>query len=92
MERAIDSIEESDGNIIVDPQEINNSFRSYYMKLYNSECISDSEIQKTFLDNLELPSIPEEHKDEIGKDISLQEVVEAIDLMKAGKADLMVSP
>lgn len=86
MERAVDSIEESDGNIIVDPQEINNSFRSYYMKLYNSECTSGSEIQKTFLDNLVLPSIPEEHKDEIGKDISLQEVVEAIDLMKAGKA------
>lgn len=48
MERAVDSIVESDGNIIVDPQEINNSFRSYYMKLYNSECISGSEIQKTF--------------------------------------------
>lgn len=45
-ERAIAYIANTDGSSIVDPRQINKSFRSYYMQLHSSECLQGSNVQK----------------------------------------------
>ncbi|MGL4484103.1 MAG: hypothetical protein ACRCUS_04065 [Anaerovoracaceae bacterium] len=52
----------------------------------NTKTAAGSEVQTEFLDDLELPNTSEEQKKDLGKDITLQEVVDDIDLMKTGKA------
>ncbi len=55
-ECTITIIESSTGNI-VDPVEINEAFRTYYEKLYSSECSLNVDIQMQFLDSLNIPQI-----------------------------------
>lgn len=52
-ERTVTIIESSTGNI-VDPVENNEAFRTYYEKLYSSECSLNVDIQMQFLDSLYL--------------------------------------
>lgn len=70
---------------IVDPIEINNSFKKFYEKLYSSEVDPNIAELKTFLDNIQIPKISEACKRELEKDITLMEVSEAIDSIKGGK-------
>ncbi len=84
-ERTITIIESSTGNI-VDPVEINEAFRTYYEKLYSSECSLNVDIQMQFLDSLNIPQILIEEKNKLDEDLTLQEIGEAIDSMKSGKA------
>lgn len=85
-ERAISYIEDDKGNLITDPTEINNAFQRFYEKLYSSEWSSDSDKQNLFLNNLNIPRISEEQQLGLDLDLSLTEILAAIDSMKAGKA------
>ena len=58
-ERSI-TIQSSKGDNIVNLTEINDAFRFFNEGLYNSNKNVDLQIQKTFLDDLNIPSIPEE--------------------------------
>ena len=78
------TIEGPSGNIIY-PVEINETFREYYEKLYSAECSPNLEFQTQFLDNINLPQIPEEDRINIDKKLTLKEISEAIDAMTAGK-------
>ncbi len=77
-ERTVTIIESSTGNI-VDPVEINEAFRTYYEKLYSSECSINVDIQKQFLDSLNILQISIEEKNKLDEDLTLQEIGEAID-------------
>lgn len=84
-ERAIITIE-GPGESIVDPVKINEVFSQYYKNLYSSECPVNLESQTHFLDNLNLPQLSEEYKKNLDEGITVQEIEEAIDSMKSGKA------
>ena len=84
--RAINSIRNEQGELSTDPTEINNTFVPYYKTLYNSDCPLNLANQNSFLDKLDIPHIPEESKNELEKELSLEEVSHAIKNMKGGKA------
>lgn len=61
-ERAITTIRNEQGELTADPNEINNSFVSYYKTLYNSDSSLDLLNQNNFLDRLDIPCISEDKK------------------------------
>lgn len=66
-QRAINSILLDDEQISKDPLEINKSFKLYYERLYNSECLYTVVDQNNFLDELEFPQLAEEVKLDLEK-------------------------
>lgn len=45
-----------------DPREINDSFKTFYNRLYKSETPCDPEIETEFLDGIQFPSLSEEER------------------------------
>lgn len=84
-ERTINSIEDYNGNITCDPVKINDTFKCFFETLYTSE-YSNNGAQTAFLDSLSIPIISEEAKMSLDKDITEQEIMEAIDSLTAGRA------
>ena len=50
----------NNGDTIIDPAEINWELTEYYENLYKSQIKYDPQVQKTFLDKLDIPTISEE--------------------------------
>lgn len=73
-ERAINSVRKSDGNLTVDPQEINDSFRDFYEHLYKSEVVQTSSERDTFLDSLVFPVLTEDAKLELESNLTIDEI------------------
>lgn len=73
------------GETIVDPTEINETFRKFYEGLYSSEIIHDNLELKVFLDIISIPNVPEAQRANLVKDITVEEISAAIDSIKAGK-------
>ena len=82
-ERSINCIEAPSGRTIVDPTEINETFRVFYEKLYSSECSPNLDTQTQFLDNLDIPKISEEESRALDQNVTVLEIAEAIGCMKA---------
>lgn len=61
-DRAITEIQTQSGTITTDLQEINYTFSTYYKTLYTSESSENLETQSEFLDDLCIPSIPNDVK------------------------------
>ena len=70
---------------MVDPQEINNTFKSLYEKWYASEYPPETDTQASFLDRLEFPNISDESKDILNAELTVEEISNAIDSMRAGR-------
>lgn len=85
-ERAISIIENSKGEKTTDPKEINDTFREFYESLYSSEYPLDPDIQTSFLDKLDFPNVSSEAKNYMDTDLTVDEIIVAIDAMKANKA------
>ena len=85
-ERAINAIRNEKGVITTDPLEINQTFVSFYKTLYQSKYPAESIDQNTFLDGLEIPTIPENTKLRLDKELDATDIVTAIGYMKNGKA------
>lgn len=85
-EKTINAITNEKGDITNIPREINQTFVSFYNKLYQSEYPANSINQNIFLDNLEIPSISEETKLELDKKLDATDINAAICNMKGGKA------
>ena len=85
-ERAISEITNSSGALTTDPTEINDTFKSYYEKLYTSEPPSDPMLQTTFLDGLEFPRLSDDERNVLDRPIQLAELFEAVGEMSGGKA------
>uniref|UniRef100_A0A3B3B502 Reverse transcriptase domain-containing protein n=1 Tax=Oryzias melastigma TaxID=30732 RepID=A0A3B3B502_ORYME len=82
-DRAINIIQLDDGKELNDPIEINSAFRKYYEDLYKSD---NPEIQHQFLDNLKMPTLTEEEKVGLERNITMEELLEALKEMSSGKA------
>ncbi len=84
-EKNITSVENSDGQIIVDPLEINEIFKVFFEKLYSSDITHMGREQSLFLDTLQIPNIPESISIDLGAAITKEEISIAIDHLKTGK-------
>lgn len=82
----ITSVENDNGTLVTDREEINETFKAFYQKLYTSQGVIDQEDIDRFLSQVHLPALSEEKQKEIGGDITLEEVQQAIGKMSSGKA------
>ncbi len=64
-EKAINNIQIENGELISNPLEIKNTFVSFYKDLYKSESEHYIEDQGHFLNNLQIPLISEEDKNNL---------------------------
>lgn len=85
-DRAINSIRTPQGDLTIDPLEINTCFKIFYESLYRSECNQDSDAQETFLDQLQFQLLSDDIKNELDRNITAEELSEAIQNMNSGKA------
>lgn len=65
--------------------DINEVMRLFYKDLYSSECAFSDEDRKDFLDKIKLPFLSDEQKPILCRQISKDEVSEAIQALKGGK-------
>lgn len=72
-------------NNIINPSEINTAFKNFYENLYRSEYSTNCNTQSKFLDKINIPKISEESKAALDKQLSKEEISEAIGALKAGK-------
>lgn len=85
-ERTINEIKNSEGKITSDPGEINNIFVSFYETLYQSEFPASHINQNIFLDGLNIPTISEETRLDLDRELEFEEIVNAINSMNSNKA------
>ena len=67
-------------------KDINSIMKSFYQKLYSSECGAADQQRKDFLDKITFPSLSEEHRESLCKAITEEEILETIKTLKGGKA------
>lgn len=84
-DRAINSITIENGANIVDPLEINNHFKLYFENLYKSEFANELKRQDSFLDKLKFPKVSEGTRSELERNLSIEELSEALQGMSSGK-------
>lgn len=85
-ERAINSIRTSNGDLTVDPQEINSTFREFYEQLYKSEIPPTSLERDAFLDSLAFPVLSEEAKQNLDNHLTEEEISAAIQSINTNRA------
>ena len=74
----ITSVDNEKGTLVTDSGEINETFKVFYQKLYSSQGTVYKEDIDQFLSEVHLPTLSEEKQKEIGGDITLEEVQQAI--------------
>lgn len=84
-EKNITSVENSDGQIIVDPLVISETFKVFFEKLYSSDITHMGQEQNIFLDTLQIPNISGLTSVDLGAAITKEEISIAIDHLKIGK-------
>ncbi len=77
-ERSINEIRNEKGVITTDPGKIIDTFVSFYNSLYQSETPTNPANRNNFLDGLDFPSITEEARYELDKELEPEEVSNAI--------------
>uniref|UniRef100_A0A3P8RWR8 Reverse transcriptase domain-containing protein n=1 Tax=Amphiprion percula TaxID=161767 RepID=A0A3P8RWR8_AMPPE len=82
----IPAVENEEGTLVTDTGEINETFKLFYKKLYTSQCNTDQDDIDHFLSRVHLPSLSIEEQRDIGGDITLEEVKQAIKKLSAGKS------
>ena len=83
--RAIHEIKSQTNSIVTDPVEINKCFRDFYENLYKSQSSATEDDIIQFLRSLPLPKIDCDAQNELNAEITLQEVVTAINEFPSGK-------
>lgn len=68
-----------------DPQDINNAFQESNQSLHRSECSPTSAYRDTFLNYLQFKTLTEEVKEDLDKDIMIEELWQAINSINSGK-------
>lgn len=81
----IPQIRKRNGELTVDPGEINDTFTSFYSDLYTSQMTSDNNAMEYFFNNLQAPSVSTVHRTETELPLKLSEVINAIMSMQNGK-------
>lgn len=80
--RAIHKIRSKSGDMVVDPEGINDCFKEYYQQLYMSKANGDA---SSWLGCLDLPKLNKAAQDAIDSDITIQEILDAIRSFPSGK-------
>ncbi len=75
----------SNGQVVVDPVEINDAFRDYYKELFDTKNEIDLQKLNRFLGELPIPCIPNEYKEILESEINWKEIGQATDSIKSGK-------
>lgn len=84
--RVINSIVLDNRENLVDPKCINDAFVEYYENLYKSQYPDNMDKLDQFLDQLQLPTLSEETKNDLDGKLSIQELKKALTHMNTGKA------
>lgn len=82
-DRAITAIQTQSGAITTDPHD---TFFIYYKILYSSESPESRETQSKFLDDLYIPPISDNFKEQLDRKLDASEIAGAIANMRGGKA------
>ncbi len=85
-EKSIHEVEKLSGIRTTDPKEINETFKTFYEKLYKSDISANNSVQSSFLDRLEFPSLSPEDRETMDRTVELSELEEALACMRAGRA------
>lgn len=83
--RSINAIHQMDNTVIRDPNLINQEFMQFYKLLYTSQGADMVKIY-SFLDRHDIPSLTEECRDCLERDITEIEIQEAISCLAVGKS------
>ena len=67
-------------------KEINRIMKSFYQKLYSSECGTSEQQRKDFLNKIHFPMLSQEHRESLCRAITEEEILETIKTLKGGKA------
>lgn len=84
-DKTIHKIKTKSGTQLTSSRDISNCFKEYYSTLYSSEPSTDFQIMETFLNNCNLPSLTEDERDSLNKDISLEELKSTVNSLKNSK-------
>lgn len=68
------------------PQEINNIFKKFYMKLYSSESVNDPSCTAQFFKWLNIPSLSVENREVLEQPLAIEEINQAIFSMQCPKS------
>ncbi len=82
----ISEIKSADGNTVTSPNGINTVFLDFYEKLYTSEVTFNKDEHRKFLSDLHLEKLSSVEADDLGANISLKELWDAIQEMNLGKS------
>jgi len=82
----IPQIRKLNGELTIDPEEINETFATFYSNLYTSEIMNDSTDMEHFFNNLQAPSISRIHRTNTDLPLQQAEIINAIMAMQSGKA------
>lgn len=85
VSQQIPQIRKDNGELTIDPGEINETFTSFYSNLYTSEMTNDSTDMEHFFNNLQAPSINTMHRIETELPFKHTEITNAIMAMQNGK-------
>lgn len=85
MFRLIPTVRKSQQELTTDPQEINNTFKNYYLNLYTSEFPQDTSHMTEFLESLGIPTLEQDDTETLEKPLDTQEIEAAIKDMQTGK-------
>lgn len=77
---------DKNGEIIRDPQEINECFKDFYCDLYSSKCSAGQSIIQDFLEKCNLPKLDSDAVSDLDADITLNEIKTAISQLPNNKA------
>ena len=84
--KVIHSISTDDGRSLLEPQEINKEFKTFYSTLYTSDHDTQNYMATRFLGSITLPKLDADDKNILDSDISKNEVLEAIKSLNNNKA------
>lgn len=84
--QSISAIKSAEGAIINDQKLINNEFRDFYSKLYQSECSAQDHNLNTFLKDVSLLTLSVSQRDEIEYPVTTNEVVSAVKALASTKS------
>lgn len=82
----ITQIIDESGSTTLDPGKINDTFRSFFSKLYTSESRADENQLNSFFEKLDLPKVSLENNSKLDAPLTLSEIKAAIQSMNSGKS------
>lgn len=84
--RTINQIEDENGCITQNPKEINETFKKFYVNLYESESPEDLSTIDTFLNNIDLPKLNQDDQRYLDSPFTPKEIENALGTLQSNKS------